>query len=617
MSARKSLQKVVKSASTATAKGAAQLGQHVRKSLGHGAGAGAGGSYGELVAVMDTIWAAALSNSPEMATFIGEHKYDDRLSELTVEEALRQKREAEAFLLKVNTLFPESGRAARLKAWTLDQRVTLHIVKDHLESAIAATVCKDYFNCVHTENCPVVMLPMIVSKMRFESAADFEVYLKRLQAMPRLMEQYCRLLAAGLAERVTPPKVSVAPIPKQVEAFVKAGDKSAFHEPLGKLAQAGGSEQLRASLLAAIEKVLDAFTAFGTFVRDEYVPKLSEELCVAKRCAGGSELYAYKVRHNTTTSMSAREIHDLGLAEVKRIAQQMERIAKEEGFGSVAAYQAHLDDTRVCKTEEELLNHYKAVSMKILPKLPTVIGKLPRTTFGIRPVPDYYAPVAPAAYYESPPKDLSQAGWFSLNTFNLPARKTYIAEALILHEACPGHHLQIALNVEQGDDVPALRRYGHYTAYIEGWGLYAEWLGEEMGIYTNNAAMYGRLVIEMMRACRLVVDTGMNSEIGWSKERAMRFMLDSNAGTKQDIDSETTRYVAIPGQALSYKIGEIKLKELRHLAEKRLGAKFDVRKFHDLVLQGGSMPLSVLEEVVKDWLDQQSQQLGATSAPSA
>jgi uncharacterized protein (DUF885 family) len=187
MSARKSLQKVVKSASSATAKGAAQVGQHVRKSLGHGAGAG--GSYDELVAVMDAIWAAALSNSPEMATFIGEHKYDDRLSELSVEEAQRQKREAEAFLLKVNTLFPESGRAARLKSWTLDQRVTLHIVKDHLESAIAATVCKDYFNCVHTMDSPVVSLPQMVSKMRFDSAADFEVYLKRLTAMPRLMEQ--------------------------------------------------------------------------------------------------------------------------------------------------------------------------------------------------------------------------------------------------------------------------------------------------------------------------------------------------------------------------------------------------------------------------------------------
>mmetsp|Transcript_17799 Transcript_17799/g.31445 ORF Transcript_17799/g.31445 Transcript_17799/m.31445 type:complete len:597 (-) Transcript_17799:95-1885(-) len=578
----------------------------VGSKVGLSNGSGKGATYEDLVVLMDEIWQEELKASPELATFVGVHDYDAEVSDISEEAVQAERKMKQAFLDRLMTSFPDSERETRAKTWTLDNRVTLGIVKNKLETEIKNIDLKEYLICVHTMGSPHTNWPQILPKMKVDTLGDLKTLQSRLSKVSHSLDQYCERLKVGLAEGVTPPRVSVAGIPDEIRSMVN-GTPNTFHVYIDKVFEEfkGDSEGLHEVLKALIDdEILPAFMRFADFLETEYVPNLDENLSVAGRCANGEALYAHYVKSHTTTDLSPEEIHQIGLDEVDRIMNTMKEIATSEGFDSVEAYQEHLDATFFFDTEEKLLNYYKGVAMNIAPKLPSIIGKLPRTPFGVKAVPSFYGPSAPPAYYEGPPTDLSQAGFFSLNTYKPETRKTYISNALVLHEGCPGHHLQIALATENGD-IHNVRKYAFYTAYIEGWGLYCEYLGHEMGMYEKPEQHYGRLVIEMMRACRLVVDTGMNGTFGWSKEKAMEYMLVNKAGTPGDIDSETTRYVAIPGQALSYKIGEIKIRELRSKCESELGDKFSIRAFHDLVLGVGAVPLDTLEELVQDWISEQ------------
>ncbi len=313
------------------------------------------------------------------------------------------------------------------------------------------------------------------------------------------------------------------------------------------------------------------------------------------------------MRQFTTLDVDPQQVHDTGQAEVRRIKAEMEALIKQVGFqGDFKAFVEHLrnDPQFYADSPEQLLKEVSLVLKRMDGELPKLFRKLPRTPYGIREIPDFIAPRTTTAYYQPPAGDGSRAGFYYINTYNLKSRPLYEIEALSLHEAVPGHHLQIALAQEQ-DEVPPFRRFAGFTAFVEGWGLYAERLGLEVGFYQDPYRNFGRLSYEMWRACRLVVDTGMHY-LGWTREQAIQFMADNTALSLHNITAEVDRYIAWPGQAVAYKTGELKIRELRRLAEERLKDRFDVREFHDVVLANGAVPLSVLEANVKAWLDKAS-----------
>ncbi|HLM47868.1 MAG TPA: DUF885 domain-containing protein, partial [Myxococcaceae bacterium] len=341
-----------------------------------------------------------------------------------------------------------------------------------------------------------------------------------------------------------------------------------------------------------------------TFFRNDYLPKC-RKTSGAAALPKGADWYAWRVRVETTTDMTSEQVHQLGLAEVKRIRAEMEQVKQEAAFqGTLAQFTQYLlkDPRFTFKSREELLRTYRDVAKRVDPELPKLFRTLPRMTFGILPVPEYSEKTVPAGYYMPGSTEAGRAGVFFVNTYDLPSRSTWAVDALVLHEAAPGHHFQNSLAQEQGK-VPEFRRFSHYTAYGEGWGLYAESLGYELGVYKDPYAKFGRLASEMLRAVRLVVDTGLHSK-GWTRDQALTYFRENSGEPETDIVIEVDRYIVNPGQALAYKLGELKIHELRAYAARELGARFDVRAFHDEVLSAGSLPLSVLDKRIKEWVAQ-------------
>ncbi|MCA9269396.1 MAG: DUF885 domain-containing protein, partial [Planctomycetales bacterium] len=358
----------------------------------------------------------------------------------------------------------------------------------------------------------------------------------------------------------------------------------------------------------AIEtSVVPAYRKFLTFMREEYVPACRGSIG-ASALPQGREWYRYCVRHYTSLDLTPLEVHETGKAEVARIAMEMDAVVKKAKFsGDRQAFVEHLrtDPRYYATSKEELLKEVSLTLKRMDGELPRLFGRLPRTPYGVREVPEYIAPATTAAYYSMPAGDGSRAGFYYVNTFNLKSRPLYQVTALSLHEAVPGHHLQLALQQEM--DLPNFRRFSHFTAFIEGWGLYAERLGLEVGFYEEPVDDFGRLSYEMWRACRLVVDTGVHY-FGWTRQEAIDYMLTHTALSKHNITAEVDRYIAWPGQALAYKIGELKIRQLRSQAERALGERFDVREFHDAVLADGAVPLDVLEANIARYIQERTSQ---------
>jgi uncharacterized protein (DUF885 family) len=343
-------------------------------------------------------------------------------------------------------------------------------------------------------------------------------------------------------------------------------------------------------------------------MHDEYVPRTRGSIS-ASALADGRDFYRFRVRRFTTLDLSPDEVHQRGLQEVKRIRGEMEEIIRRVEFdGDFAAFVEHLrtEPKFYAETPEELMKEAAAILKRMDGELPLLFGRLPRMPYGLRPVPEYIAPRTTSAYYQRPTGDGTRAGFFYLNTFNLKSRPLFALEALALHEAVPGHHLQLAIQQEL-QDLPNFRRFSDVTAFIEGWALYAERLGLESGFYADPYSDFGRLSMEMWRACRLVVDTGIHW-LDWSRPKAIAFMQENSAQSLHNIEAEVDRYIAWPGQALAYKIGELQIRELRASAEDELDERFDLRAFHDVVLGGGAVPLDVLEGAVKQWVAEQKLQ---------
>ncbi|HEY0384078.1 MAG TPA: DUF885 domain-containing protein [Candidatus Elarobacter sp.] len=449
--------------------------------------------------------------------------------------------------------------------------------------------------------------PHYAEQLPFDSTADYERWLKRLDAYPRAVADAIALLREAVARKLLWPRASMERLPPQLDRLVTEPERSPFYAPFARIpasVRAADAAALRERARAAVaERVNPALRELRAFLVGVYLPAAPEQAGLT-HVPGGDALYAYFARTFTTTELTPDAIHELGLREVGRIRAEMEALAPQTGYrGSLQDVFAQLraDPANYYRTPQELLHAYRAIAKRIDPELVRLFRTLPRLPYGVVPVPDALAPDTTTAYYYPGALDGSRAGSYYVNLYRPEQRPIYEMMVLSLHECVPGHHLQIAL-AQELHGLPDFRRATlAYTAYVEGWGLYAESLGDDMGLYDDAKSKFGALTYQMWRAVRLVVDTGIHAR-GWSRQRATDYFLDNAAKTRLDVDNEIDRYITTPGQALAYKIGELKLRDLRARAQTRLGASFDVRDFHEVVLQQGALPLDVLERRVDGWL---------------
>jgi len=446
--------------------------------------------------------------------------------------------------------------------------------------------------------------------INFRKADDYRRYIERLGDMPRYLQDNMANLRQGVVEGFTMPKVVLDGLMPTFDAMVaETAEDSSFYTPfkamVDTLSEAEASALTAAAKDVIENQVIPAYAALRDFMRDEYYPAATEKLGAVER-PGGDEFYADMVRYYTTVDISPEEVHALGLKEVARIRGEMEEVIKETGFeGSFAEFLEFLrtDPQFYAKTEKDLLMYASYVAKLIDGRLPRLFGHLPRQPYGVEAVPASIAPNYTTGRYVGAAADAPRGGYYWVNTYALDKRPLYAIPALTLHEGMPGHHLQIALSNEL-ENVPEFRLGIYPHAFGEGWGLYSEKLGMELDIYETPYEQFGRLTYEMWRACRLVIDTGIHSK-GWTRDQAIKLMEENSALSKHNIRTEVDRYIAWPGQALAYKMGELKFLELRKKASDALGEDFDVRKFHDYVLSAGGIPLYLLEQRVDGWIEGQ------------
>jgi uncharacterized protein (DUF885 family) len=437
--------------------------------------------------------------------------------------------------------------------------------------------------------------------------ADYEDQLTRLKALARCVDQTIGLLQRGIDAGITVPRITLREVGHQIEHQMESNPSRspllrAFQQMPSSLS-ANDQRRLQGAAAEVLkDEIIPAYGRLREFMARVYLPKARESTALGD-LPGGREWYAHNVRLMTTTRMSPEQIHELGLAEVKRIRAEMEEVIRSTGFkGDFAKFCRFLrtDSRFFYRDPETLLTAYRDICKRVDPELANLFGKLPRLPYGVQQVPSYAEASQTTAYYQPGSVAAGRAGVYFANTYALNTRPKWEMEALTLHEAVPGHHLQISLAQEM-EDVPEFRKLRDYTVYVEGWALYAESLGTEMGFYRDPYSKFGQLTYEMWRAVRLVVDTGMHS-MGWSRQRAIDYFLANTSKTEHDVTVEIDRYIVWPGQALAYKIGELKIKELRQRATRELGDRFDVRHFHDQILQNGALPLDVLEASVSQWI---------------
>jgi len=540
-------------------------------------------------------WEKGLKEYPERATYQGDDRYNDRLTDMSLEAIERRHGESKDLLKRLDKIPREKLNDS--------DKLNFDLYRKKLMRGLEGFQYKGHLMPIDQMGGVQINSPNLVNITPFRNQKDFDNYLKRLEAFPVYMDQIISLMEEGLDEEMLQPKIILRSVPEQIKAqYDLAVEESPFYKPfVEKLLALPDSlhDTYTAWGREAVEKhIFSSFEKLDAFFSEAYLPNARKEVG-AMHFPNGEAYYAFQIEGYTTTKKTAEEIHRIGLNEVLRIRNEMDEVIAESGFqGSFKQFVEYLrtNPDFYFETAEELLEGYRAICKKADPELVKLFGVLPRMPYGVKPIPDYQAPASPTAYYYSGSKEGGRPGYFWANTYKIETRPKYEMEALSLHEAVPGHHLQIALSKEL-ENVPEFRKHGGFTAFTEGWGLYAEKLGEEMGFYQDPYSKFGQLTYEMWRACRLVVDTGMHA-LGWSRQQAIDFMLSNTAKTENDVTVEIDRYIAWPGQALAYKIGELKIRELRKKAEDTLGEQFNIRDFHDVVLGNGSIPLDLLEENV-------------------
>ena len=548
-------------------------------------------------------WEWRLQQMPLFATSVGVHTYDDRLGD--VRPAVQQQR-LEHWRKVLQDL-------DRVKPDDLDgsAQVDYAIYRAQIESFIANIELGSPEMPMNSDSAFWSDLAMLPRAQPMRGAVDARRYIARLRAVPEYFAQHIELLQAGLASGRTLPRVILEGRDQPIAELAKLTDPTAssYYEPMRRLPASIApalAEQLRKEARAAIrEAVIPAHATLLKFMREHYLPGARKSLA-AQELPNGRAWYRQQIIDYVTEDLSPGQIHQIGLIEVARIRQAMQQIIDELKFkGDFAAFLAFLrsDPQFYAKTPDELLAQAAWVAKRADGALPRFFGKLPRLPYGVQAVPDAIAPFYTGGRYVPPAEGSQEPGWYWVNTHDLKSRPLYTLPALTLHEAAPGHHLQGALAMEQGGQLP-FRRYSYISAYGEGWALYTEELGIEMGIYRTPYERFGQLTYAMWRACRPVVDTGIHAK-GWTREQAVAYMLANTALSAHEIRTEVDRYISWPGQALSYMIGMIRIRELRREAEAALGPGFDLRAFHDTVLETGSVPLPILSQHVRRWIEMQ------------
>ena len=551
-----------------------------------------------LRSLFDATWRYQMEEFPEMATFTGHPGHDHRWSDLSLLAVERRRREMEIPARALATI----DRSRLAPADQLDHDV----FQRELEEGLEGRRFRAEFMPLNQMNGVQQDVAQILAMMPAASGAQYEDVLARLEGVPTLVDQTIVLMKEGLAAGLTPPRVTLRDVPQQVRNQIVDDPRESpllrgFERFPESIPPAEGERLRERAGGAYAARVRPAYRRLYEFLVDDYIPAAREAIAM-RALPDGEAWYSWSVRQYTTTTLTPDEIHAIGLAEVDRIRAAMDAAIAASGFAGTFH-----DFARFLRTDprfyfdrpDDLLAAYRDICKRADPELVRLFGRLPRLPYGVKPVPAYAERSQTTAYYEPGSPAAGRPGCFFANTYDLPSRPRWEMEALALHEAVPGHHLQIALAQEM-EDVPEFRRHGRFTAFVEGWGLYAESLGTEMGFYADPYALFGRLSYEIWRAVRLVVDTGMHW-LGWSRQQAIDYFKDNSGKAEHDIIVEVDRYIVWPGQALAYKIGEMKIRELRARAARELGPAFDLRAFHDLVLGAGALPLDLLEDRVAAW----------------
>lgn len=552
-----------------------------------------------LQALFDSAWEADLRDNPIAADYLGDHRYSANWPDLSPAAFEARHARYEATLAQLKAL-PRTGLSRTdqlnydLFAKDFQRRLDAWQFKPWLFEAIRPR------DGVQTSSELAELLP-------FATVADYEAWIARLTKMGTYIDQNIALLETAIREKRTQPRSIMERIPAQLAKQIPdSAEDSPFFDPFKRFPDTIGADD-RARLIGAAgraidEQVIPAFRRLDTFFRDRYLPA-SRPTDGIWDTPDGIAYYANRAAFHTTTDLTPGEIHAIGLREVARIRAEMDAVIKQVGFtGSFGDFLTFLrtDPQFYYKTGEELFEAYAAMAKRIDPELVKFFGKLPRTPYGVRPIPMTSAPDTTTAYYQGPALDGSRAGYYYVNLYRPEVRPKYEMPVLTVHEAVPGHHLQIALAMED-KSLPLFRRNADFTAYVEGWALYSERLGEQMGLYDDPYAKFGQLTYDMWRAVRLVVDTGIHAQ-KWTRQQAIDYFKANAAKSEADIVNEIDRYIAWPGQALAYKIGQLRILELRRDAQAALGEKFDIRAFHDAVLATGPVPLDVLTSRVEGWI---------------
>lgn len=548
-------------------------------------------------------WEAVLKRNPLQATFQGDSRYNDQLPDF-YSKAFRDENHVftQYWLDRIQAIGPDGLSGQDL--------ISYQIFVDEATDSLYGERFPDWMLPVDQMGSIVTLAAMLGSgtgAQPFETVQDYDNWLARGNRFPVLVDSAIANMREGMAAGVVQPRALMVKVVPQIDALLKPkAEDTVFWGPIKSIpADFGAADKARLSgaYRTMIEQdMLPAFKVLRDFIANDYLPATRDSVGMDK-LPNGVDWYAYNVRQTTTTDLTPAQIHQIGLEEVARIHGEMHAVMKDVGFkGSLQDFFRFMrTDARFkFKTEEDLLNLHRDLEKKIMARVPEQFSLLPKAPFEVRATEAYRAKSAAGGEYQSPSEDGSRPGIFYANTYDLPSRRSWDAENLFLHEAIPGHHFQIALQQEL-KDLPAFRRFGGQTAYIEGWGLYAESLGKALGVYESPYDYFGRLQNELWRAIRLVTDTGLHSK-GWTREQVIRYMLENSAESETQATAEAERYIAWPSQALAYKIGELKIQELKQRAQSQLGDRFDPREFHTEVLKDGSLPLSLLEAKINHWI---------------
>lgn len=556
----------------------------------------------ELEAVVKKYWEWRLREFPEFSTWTGDNRYNHKFTDLSLEAIERRQSDERHMLEQVKNIDP-SGLSG--------QDVLSHaLLLWDLSLAVSAQQFPPVMLLTQISG-PQLMFPQLVSVTSFQTLTDYNNYCARLAAFPVYLEQVAGLLRHGIELGWVQPNGPLSGVPGQINGQIVSDiEKSPLYTPFLRMPDTVTEKERHRMKSEANKLITDlvfpAMNRFRDFITDIYMPAGDRSPGVSA-LPNGEAYYAHCVREYTTTDLQVSEIHNTGVREVERIRVLMHGVIRETGFkGSLQEFVDFLrtDPQFYFSKSEDLVVAYRDIAKRADAELPALFSELPRLPYGVRAFPDFEAPNQVTAMYYPGAADGSRAGYFMVNTYRPDIRPKYEMETLTLHEAVPGHHLQIA-RAQELRHLPDFRRNGSYTAFIEGWALYAESLGRQMGFYSDPYARFGQLMYEMWRACRLVVDTGIHS-LGWSRQRSIDYIRENTAKTEQEIAVEVDRYIVLPGQALAYKVGELAIRELRASAERMLGKSFDIRTFHNALLDNGPLPLSILKNQMEEWIKGQA-----------